>query len=143
MRHMYLTVLSQNGAACQVEWIALCFGPWAVELPLPLNAVLLQPWLGTHTRLFSRMAFNPPAVHLRLLLGVMPSSCPWLLLIQAASFKSNQLRIGWDLKSRYSSHAGADCTSPAHTIQTFGCPGGTSRLASLRRCMTMLSFTVK
>ncbi len=38
MKHIYLTVLSQKAVACQVEWIALCLGPPAVELTIPLNA---------------------------------------------------------------------------------------------------------
>ena len=38
MKHLYLTVLSSKAVACQVEWIASCLGPSAVELTLPLNA---------------------------------------------------------------------------------------------------------
>ena len=38
MKHLYLTVLSSKEVACQVEWIASCLGPSAVELTLPLNA---------------------------------------------------------------------------------------------------------
>ncbi len=38
MKHIYLTVLSSKAMACQVEWIASCLGPSAVELTLPLNA---------------------------------------------------------------------------------------------------------
>ena len=38
MKHLYLTVLSSKVVACQVEWIASCLGPSAVELTLPLNA---------------------------------------------------------------------------------------------------------
>ena len=38
MKHLYLTVLSLKAVACQVEWIASCLRPSAVELTLPLNA---------------------------------------------------------------------------------------------------------
>jgi hypothetical protein len=37
MRHQYLKVLSLK-VACQVEGIALCLGPSAVALPIPLNS---------------------------------------------------------------------------------------------------------
>ena len=38
MKHLYLTVLSSKVVACQVEWIASCLRPSAVELTPPLNA---------------------------------------------------------------------------------------------------------
>jgi hypothetical protein len=38
MKHLYLTVLSPQEIACQVEGIASCIGPSAVALTLPLNA---------------------------------------------------------------------------------------------------------
>ncbi len=86
---MYLTVLSPKVVACQVE----CIGPSAVELTLPLNAAK-RPKLSFATVVGDQVVFQDsiqlPAVHSMPLLGGMPSSCPWLLLIKAASFEGNQ-----------------------------------------------------
>ncbi len=72
MKHQYLTVLSPKAVVCQVKGIELCLGPSAVALTIPLNAaecLKLSLAALAGDRLFSRMAFNSPAVHLRLPLG--------------------------------------------------------------------------
>ncbi len=106
---------------CQVEGLALCLGHSAVELALPLNAAERQK-LSFASVAGDQIVFHDGSqlpCQRRPLVAALRGHAqhmPVVSLIQAASF--SQLKIGWDLRNRYSSHAGACtcCISPALMI---------------------------
>jgi hypothetical protein len=81
MKHLYLTVLSPNAVACQVEGIALCLGPSTVALTLPLNAAECQK-LSFAAMAGDQVVFQDgiqlPCSQLEAALGGYAQLSPWL-----------------------------------------------------------------
>ena len=143
-----LAIFPPKAVAGQIERIAPCLGPSAVELTFPLNTAKgskLSFAAMAGDQVIFQDGIQLPRSPLSVALGGMLSSCPKFSPIHAASFVGSQRRIGWDLRNGYSSHAaacaGPCCASSAHT--TSGWPGMTSKREGLRRCTSKHSLPVK